>query len=106
MEVTHMGWLPTRAGTTPPNLDPGSFLLVQRRELHLKRSPYDPCICTPQLFKMFLGAFILLALHLRITVSTSVRRSSPTVILDDATFTGTGDGQVSQFLGIPYVQPP
>lgn len=48
---------------------------------------------------------VLLALAPTI-VAGPTRRSSPTVTLDNATFTGLASGAVNKFLGIPYAQPP
>ena len=39
-------------------------------------------------------------------VRDETRAILPTVVLDSATFTGTTDGIVSRFLGIPFAQPP
>ena len=50
----------------------------------------------------FIGISLALGL---VTVST-VCGLSPTVQLDNATFTGFNSGQVSKFLGIPFAQPP
>ena len=55
---------------------------------------------------MLLHTLVLFASHILAATSTHVRRTSPTVQLDNATFTGTGDGTINKFLGIPYVQPP
>lgn len=35
-----------------------------------------------------------------------IQRDAPTVTLDGATFTGKTSGTNTQFLGIPFVQPP
>ncbi len=48
-----------------------------------------------------LPAFLIIATHI---VGLAV--AEPTVTLDNGTFTGTASGNVSQFLGIPYAQPP
>lgn len=56
---------------------------------------------------MYLTAILVAVLQLREAVSgTPAPRSLPTVTLDSAVFTGINNGHVSQFLGIPYVQPP
>lgn len=46
------------------------------------------------------------ALLLSATLLGGVAAASPSVKLGQATVVGTGDGVVSQFLGIPYAQPP
>jgi len=38
--------------------------------------------------------------------ATTTTTADPTVILDNATFTGLNSGSVVQFLGIPFAQPP
>ncbi|EIW58886.1 carotenoid ester lipase precursor [Trametes versicolor FP-101664 SS1] len=50
--------------------------------------------------------FALPALLLSATLLGGVVAASPSVKLGKATVVGTGDGVVSQFLGIPYAQPP
>lgn len=31
---------------------------------------------------------------------------SPTIVLDEGTFIGVGDGVINRFLGIPFAKPP
>ena len=50
---------------------------------------------------MNLQALFVIAAH---TIVLAV--AAPTVTLDNGTFTGTTLGSVSQFLGIPFAQPP
>jgi hypothetical protein len=50
---------------------------------------------------MNLQSLFTLAIH---AVGFAV--AAPTVTLDDGTFTGATSGSVSQFLGIPFAQPP
>ncbi|KAK0460004.1 carotenoid ester lipase precursor [Desarmillaria tabescens] len=50
---------------------------------------------------------VLIGLYACIVTSAVISsRDAPTVTLDSATFTGTTDGSVSKFLGIPFAQPP
>lgn len=46
-------------------------------------------------------SLFILAIHL---IGFAV--AAPTVTLDSGTFAGTTSGSVSQFLGIPFAQPP
>lgn len=50
---------------------------------------------------MNLQAFIALATRI-----ICLEVAAPTVTLDNGTFTGITSGAVSQFLGIPFAQPP
>ncbi len=50
---------------------------------------------------MNLQASLLVATHI-----IGLAIAAPTVTLDNGTFTGTTSGNVSQFLGIPFAQPP
>ena len=40
------------------------------------------------------------------SLTPSTNASYPTVVLDDATIIGKANGSVTQFLGIPFAQPP
>ncbi|KAF7974292.1 hypothetical protein HWV62_12434 [Athelia sp. TMB] len=55
---------------------------------------------------MLLCAAFLSALLAPTVIAVPTRRSTPTVTLDSATFTGLASGGVNKFLGIPYAQPP
>lgn len=52
--------------------------------------------------KLFLDYFA----YYSATTTTTTTTADPTVILDNATFTGLNSGSVVQFLGIPFAQPP
>lgn len=49
---------------------------------------------------------MLLTLLLYAATVAGAAIKSPTVTLDGATVVGTSDGTVTQFLGIPFAQPP
>ncbi|EGN97919.1 hypothetical protein SERLA73DRAFT_109200 [Serpula lacrymans var. lacrymans S7.3] len=56
---------------------------------------------------MLLQGVVFLAVHLGVTAAGPLsKRAAPTVTLDSATVTGSTSGSVSQFLGIPFAQPP
>ena len=46
------------------------------------------------------------ALFVLLTQTIALAVAAPTVTLDNGTFMGTTSGSVSQFLGIPFAQPP
>lgn len=50
-------------------------------------------------------AFAVTAL-LSVAVAVDISTVAPTVTLDQGTFVGIGNGNVSRFLGIPFAKPP
>lgn len=52
------------------------------------------------------GALLISTIQAGIAIASPVRRTSPTVQLDNAIFTGVSSSQVSKFLGIPFARPP
>ena len=57
------------------------------------------------------ASVLLLSLLVAPTLGASISNNTrghwlPTVNLDSATVLGTTDGTVTQFLGVPYAQPP
>ncbi|TCD66643.1 hypothetical protein EIP91_001111 [Steccherinum ochraceum] len=55
---------------------------------------------------LFHVVFAALAFAFSAALASDVGSSSPTVVLDTATFTGVTDGTSNKFLGIPFAEPP